>query len=45
MMVLGAMFFAGDALTRMAAAFTAGSDIFLTDMSGEGCLTDRGTLQ
>ena len=33
-MVLGAMFFAGDALTTMAAAATTGSDIFLTDASG-----------
>ena len=33
MMVLGAMFFAGDALTTMAAASSTGSEIFLTDMT------------
>ena len=33
MMVLGAMFFAGDALTTMAAASSTGSEIFMTDMT------------
>ena len=33
MMVLGAMFFAGDALTTIAAASSTGSEVFLTDMT------------
>ena len=33
MMVLGALFFAGDALTTMAASAANGSEIFMTDMS------------
>ena len=32
MMVLGALFYAGDALTTMAAASATGSEIFVTDM-------------
>ena len=33
MMVLGALFFAGDALTTMAATSATGSEIFMTDMT------------
>jgi hypothetical protein len=33
MMVLGALFYAGDALTTMAAASATGSEIFMTDMT------------
>jgi ATP-dependent RNA helicase A len=40
MMVLGALFQVGDALTTMAAASTTGSEFFLTDMS-RGRLTYR----
>ena len=39
-MVLGALFFSGDALTTMAAASATGSDIFMTDMT-RGRLTGR----
>ena len=40
MMVLGAMFFAGDALTTIGAASSTGSEVFMTDMSN-GRLTYR----